>query len=86
MSPTLPDLDGVEDMLREALFKMGTIRHTDMGGERPLDWPEVLSFARATAYVSEPWEIEALHDMSASYVRGLIGGRSPFGIEPVDRD
>lgn len=71
--------------LFEAMQRLGPTRPTDMGGLRPVDWPEITAFARGTERVSEPWEIEQLYDMAQAYLAGYRTGCKLFGIEPMEQ-
>jgi hypothetical protein len=68
--------------LIEALFAAGPSMSGAMGGEAPLSWSEIHAFMAATSTITEPWEAQALFDMSRAYVRGKDVGRNPFGIYP----
>lgn len=57
-----------------------------MGDEVGLSWVSLAAFATATGRVSEPWEFEALFDMSAAYVAAKRDGEDVFAIPPVDQD
>lgn len=80
----MPDLS-IGGYLFEAMQRLGPARSTEMGGLRPVDWPEIAAFAQGTARVSEPWEIELLYDMSQEYISGYRTGCKLFGIEPMEQ-
>lgn len=52
-------------------------------GEVPLDWPAVVAFAQATGAISEPWEFQAVIDMSRGYVVAKTIGENALAIPPV---
>lgn len=79
----MPDLS-VGGYLIDALLRLGPVRPTEMGGQRPADWPEIVAFAQGTRRVSEPWEIELLYDLAQDYLAGFRTGSKLFGVAPVD--
>lgn len=80
----LPDVPG-GDYLIEALFQAGPTVATP-AGEAPLSWLDLWAFAQATGAVSESWEIQALRDMSRSYLHERLIGTEPLAmISPADR-
>ncbi|WP_306150750.1 hypothetical protein [Roseovarius sp. MMSF_3281] len=81
----MPDLSRGEYLL-EAMQVLGPIRHGDMGGMRVVDWPEIVAFAQGTQRISEPWEIEQVHDMALAYLAGYRTGCKLFGIEPMEQE
>lgn len=69
----------------EAMQRLGPTRSTDMGGVRPVDWPEIIAFSQGTERISEPWEIEQIYDMAQAYLAGYRTGCKLFGIEPMEQ-
>ena len=65
----------------DAMRSLGPTRSV-MGGVDPPDWTEILSFAEATGQITRQFELEALSEMCASFIRGLETGQSTLGIEP----
>ena len=79
----LPDLNAGGYLL-EALFQVGPMSQTQMG-EAPLNWQELALYGHATQALSEPWEYQALFDMSRAYMAARRSGENPFSISPVDQ-
>jgi hypothetical protein len=75
-------LDAGEYLL-DALMKLGFCAIAPMIGPAPHSYGNVFDFARATQRIDEPWEIEALVDMSSAYCRGLNRGKNPFAKSPL---
>jgi hypothetical protein len=48
-------------------------------------WREILAFSEATKKASEPWERQALFDMSWNYVQEFTKSASPFMKSPMER-
>lgn len=79
-----PDAVGIEYIVK-AWFRVGMVDSGAMG-QAPLRWSEVLAFAKATAAVSEPWEMEALVDMSRYYLHERVAAENPLRKSPMERD
>ena len=81
----MPEVD-VGRYLLDAMFDLGPVRVTGMGGFRAADWPEVAAFAQATARIAEPWEMSAIRRMCEAYARGLSAGADALSIQPMERE
>ena len=77
----LVQLDAGEYLL-DALVKAGLCGWSPMGDPEPLSWLDLWAFGQATRDVSEPWEYEALAEMSRAFVAGLVLGRNEFSDPP----
>lgn len=73
------------EYLLDALFSVGP---TDWRGgeESPIAWSELAGYMRATGAITEPWEAEAVMDMSRAYFRAKREGKDIHCIAPVDRE
>lgn len=58
---------------------------TDKGGLLPQKWSDVIDFGKSVAGLTEPWEFEALMDMSQSYVNEFMNGRDMLRTSPMDK-
>lgn len=56
-----------------------------MGGWIPLPYAELSAYGEATGRLSTPWEYETVRAMSEAYVGGLVEGKQPLSIPPVER-
>lgn len=72
------------DYLLDALVRMGLCLNDPMTGQTALPYADILAFSNATGRISEPWEMEALHDMSRAYLEGLAYGARNVRTEPID--
>jgi hypothetical protein len=70
--------------LWEAFKVLGMAQAAPMGGFLPFGWSEVVAFAGATGRVQEPWEFEALVQMSRQYSLER-NSDDPFRIPPMER-
>ena len=70
--------------LIEALFEAGPGK-SGMGGETPLEWPDIWAYMQATQAISEPWEARALIRMSQAYVDEKAAGSNLLRKAPIDR-
>lgn len=80
----LPEIT-VGQYLMTVLFNAGLSEQSAMGDEIGLTWQSVYAFAQGTEAITEPWEVQALHDMSAAYVAAKREGDDIFAIPPVDQ-
>ena len=48
----------------------------------PLRWSEIDAYGRSTGVLTEPWEMQAVRDMSVAYLDGLKRGENPLGKPP----
>lgn len=71
--------------LLDALFEAGPGKPGAMGGELPLEWPDVWSYMQATQAIAEPWEARALMGMSTGYVEEKLAGADLLRKAPVER-
>jgi hypothetical protein len=55
------------------------------GGLAAQTWGEVLAFAQATGRIGEPWEAQALFDMSWAYVTEYQKAGDALRIAPMER-
>lgn len=70
--------------LLNAFFEAGPSKPSPMGGELPLEWPDVWAYMQATQAIREPWEARALIEMSRAYT----AEKSHTGVlrkPPIDR-
>lgn len=81
----LPDITAGNYLLT-ALFDAGPSEMHPMGEEVGLSWVSLDAYGRATRVISEAWEYQALHDMSAAYVAAKTEGADVFAIPPVEQD
>lgn len=65
---------------------MGCAAPAGMGGWMPLPFAELRAYGEATGRLSTPWEYETIRAMSEAYVVGLVEGREPMSIMPMERD
>lgn len=72
--------------LMTALFNAGLSEQNAMGDEIGLTWQSVYAFAQGTEAITEPWEVQSLHDMSDGYVKAKREGEDIFAIPPVDQE
>lgn len=64
----------------------GPIDASGVWHQLPLTWCEVDAFARSTALLSEPWELELLRDMSKLYLRAKGDGKDVLAMSPVEQN
>ncbi|MHA3913844.1 hypothetical protein [Halovulum sp. GXIMD14793] len=57
-----------------------------MGGFLAREWSEIEAFASASGVISEPWEKQALFDMSWGYVEEYNAATDPLRIPPMERN
>lgn len=81
--PQMPELP-FGGYLLEAFLNM-KIATSFQGETQPRSWAEVLAYAQATGAVTQPWELQALFDMSWDYVHELNKATSPFVKSPMER-
>ena len=67
----------------QAFVALGIYKHGGMG-PLPLEWIDIWAYSQATGRVTEPWELETLHEMSGAYLANLERGKDPFARSPVD--
>lgn len=53
--------------------------------EVPLSWAEVDAYARHSPEITEPWEVQALVQMSQEYLSEKRKGTDVFTIAPLER-
>ena len=82
--PLFPKIEQGHYMM-DALMEIGPFTRSAMGGEEPIGWVEIHSYACATGEISEPWEARTLVNMSRAYLSGRQTGKSPFSIPPLER-
>lgn len=70
--------------IMDAFQKLGMAEFPDGGGYRPLKYLDVITFAQGTQAISEPWEIEAVVNMSNAYCDGREYGSKNNKREPID--
>ena len=61
---------GAEGYLLTAMQNLGWCGSNGFGAE-PISWAEIHAYAACTGDISEPWEYQALRDMSKAYIKGL---------------
>lgn len=54
-------------------------------GLQAQSWQEVLAFAEATGRITEPWEVEALFNMSWAYVTEHTKAADSLRVSPMER-
>lgn len=54
--------------------------------EAPLDWADIWPFMQATENIEEPWEAEALFEMSRGYLSAKVDGEHALAIPPTEQD
>lgn len=57
-----------------------------MGEPIPLTWLDVWAYGQATQDLSEPWEYQALHEMSRAFVAGMQLGDDQAADPPYTGD
>lgn len=55
-------------------------------GEVPLSWAEVDAYARNSPEITEPWEAQALVQMSQEYLAEKRKGADVFTVAPMERN
>lgn len=78
----MPDFESGEYLWR-AFNDIG-LASSSSGGLMPILWSEVRGFAEATGAIDEPWEMQAIRQMSEAYVAERHQ-RNPLRISPMDR-
>jgi hypothetical protein len=84
IAPQLPDV-GMGAYLVQAFSRLRYAVPSPMGGMVAQSWTEIEAFARATEAISEPWELEALFEMSWIYTEERQAGSNLMRIPPMDR-
>lgn len=56
-----------------------------ISGPAPWSWLDVEAFGRATSMIADPWEHEALIDMSSAYCAELASSTDALTIPPTER-
>lgn len=64
------------DWLLGWLFQAGPLASDGMGA-RGLSWPELAAWRKCTQVLITPWEMQALHRMSASYAGAYHAAEKP---------
>lgn len=80
----MPEFPASEYMMR-AFMRLRPAR-PGMGGPEPWTWVDVEAFGRASQMISDPWEHEALIDMSHAYCAELASSTNVLTIPPTERD
>ena len=83
-TPPMPTITAGQYLI-DALLKMGPTKAGGMGGEMPVEWLDIFAFSMSTRDVGEPWEMEALHQMSGAYLEGKTEGQNVFSKPPMER-
>ncbi len=78
-----PDVPG--KYLMQALWDVGPSRF-DGTIETAIGWQDLAAYAKVMGTLSEPWEINAVMQMSKAYVREKTTSTDPLSIAPVDRE
>jgi hypothetical protein len=71
--------------LLDALFEAGPDKPGAMGGDLPLEWPDVWAYMQATQAIVEPWEARALREMSIAYADEKCAATDLLRKAPTDR-
>ncbi|NKX40348.1 hypothetical protein HGG71_02570 [Rhodobacteraceae bacterium R_SAG2] len=80
----MPDLSGYQEMLWRAFLEVGPTLPGAMG-EVPVSWVEVDAYARHSPEITEPWEVQALVQMSQQYLAEKVKGADVFTVPPIER-
>lgn len=80
----MPDLSDYQEMLWRAFLEVGPTLPGAMG-EVPLSWAEVDAYARHSPELTEPWETQALVQMSEEYLAEKVKGADVFTVPPIER-
>lgn len=78
----LPEID-IGEHLIEILFNVGPTIIT-LEGETPVSWQELQAFGATVGGIEEPWEYQAIHNMSVGYLLARQAGTEPLARSPVD--
>ncbi|WP_139044806.1 hypothetical protein [Phaeobacter sp. S60] len=79
-----PDLSDYQSMLWRAFLEVGPTLPGAMG-EVPVSWVEVDAYARHSPEITEPWEVQALVQMSQDYLSEKVKGADVFTVPPMER-
>lgn len=71
--------------LLTALFDAGPTK-AGAASEVALEWADIWAFMCATEAISEPWEAQALRNLSNAYLDAKEAGKNPLCIPPIDQD
>jgi len=82
--PPLPELSAYQGMIWRAFLEVGPAMPGAMG-EVPISWAEVDAYARHCPEITEPWETQALVQMSQDYLAEKRRGADVFTVAPMER-